>query len=471
MSAQGCSRRFAASFSMVLSLLVGAAAAQTASPTFAILVSFDGSNGLVPAAPLTQGTDGELYGTTDLGGGNGNVFRITTSGVLTNLNAFCSQVNCTGPAAPHSPLIQAPNGRFYGASEGGGTEGNGGTFFEMAPWGALTVLHSFCFSGTCAEDGNEPAGALIQSESGNFYGTALRGNTLDSGTIFEITPEGTLSTLYKFCSQANCTDGANPFGLVEGNDGNFYGTTIFGGTYGSGEVFRTTPYGALTVLYSFGSDGAYPNGIVLANDGNFYGTTSSGGAGTVFTMSPGGRVTTLYHFCSRAQCADGSEPAGTLVQATDGNLYGVTYQGGKSNNGIVFEITPSGVLTTLHAFDSTHGSAPAGGLVQATDGSVYGTTSVGGTYNSGTVFKLSLGLSAFVETQTSSGPTGSSVTILGTNLNGATSVAFNGAAAAFTVVSRSEITATIPSGATTGLVVVTTPNGTLKSNKKFRITP
>jgi uncharacterized repeat protein (TIGR03803 family) len=174
---------------------------------------------------------------------------------------------------------------------------------------------------------------------------------------------------------------------------------------------------------------------------------------------------------------DGMDGDGSnaLVQGADGNFYGTTFEGGAnaacysgSTCGTVFKITPSGTLTTMHSFNSTDGATPWAGLVQDTDGTFYGTTAYGAN-NDGTVFSLSVGLGPFVETQPAMGKVGTAVTILGTSLTGATSVTFNGTAATFTVVSASEVTTTVPAGATTGTVQVVTPGGTLSSNVPFTV--
>jgi uncharacterized repeat protein (TIGR03803 family) len=217
-------------------------------------------------------------------------------------------------------------------------------------------------------------------------------------------------------------------------------------------------------------------GLVQGSDGNFYGTTYAGGAtdsGTVFKITPTGTLTTLHSF---GEGFDGILPVAALIQATDGNFYGTTEHGGNQNCissgcGTVFQITPAGVLTIIHSFDKTDdGGYPQAGLVQGTDGNLYGeTTGFYGERMHGTVFKLSLGLAPFVKTLPTAAYPGKTIDILGTNLTGATSVTFNGKAAAFTVVSASEIRTTVPNGATTGRVKVTTPAGTLSSNVPFRV--
>jgi len=486
--------------SVVLALATALAAAVMATEsaqaqTFATLHEFDDTDGSNAYAGLVQATNGNLYGTTTEGGANnsslctgdapgcGTVFKITPTGMLITLYSFCAQSNCTDGAGPTARLIQAANGNLYGMTffggagscVSGGINYGCGTVFEITPTGTLTTLHSF--NGT---DGERPEGALVQSANGNFYGTTSLGGTNGSGTVFEMTSSGILTTLHDFC-QGACTDDGSPRGeLVLATNGYFYGTTSENVTSGTnvsdGTVFKISPTGTLTTLHSFdGTDGSTPfDTLIQGTDGNLYGTTLQGGAstacsfgcGTVFKMTQAGTLTTLHSFDG----TDGSLPYAGLVQATDGNFYGTTNGGGANGDGTVFEITPTGTLTTLHSFDDTDGDEPFAGLVQDTNGTLYGTTEFGGNHN-GTVFSLSVGLGPFVETQTTSGKVGAAVKILGSNLTGATSVTFNGTAATFTVVSKSEITTTVPTDATTGTVEVTVSGHTLKSNTKFRVTP
>jgi uncharacterized repeat protein (TIGR03803 family) len=450
--------------------------------TFTPLLNFDSTNGAYPFhTSLLQGLDGNLYGTASSGGadpspcrfapGCGTLIQITPGGTLTGLFKF----NSTDGEFPYAGLLQAPNGHLYGTANSGGANG-GGTVFEITPRGALATLYSFCAQASCA-DGLSPEATLLQATNG-IYGTTSNGGARGSGTIFAITPTGTLTTLHSFSGP----DGSNPsFGaLVQGTDGKFYGTTSSGGSSGFGVVFKMSSAGKLSLLHSFvGSDGEFPNGLVQATDGNFYGTTSSGGAtggGTFFSITPAGTLTTLYSFCPLGNpCPDGGSPGDGVVQATDGNFYGTTPSGGANGSGTIFSITPGGALTTLYSF-ATADARPYTVLLQATDGNFYGTTEQGGLLTCGginagcgTVFSLSVGLAPFVKTNPTFGGVGEKVNILGTDLTGATAVTFNGISATYSVVSSTYIQATVPAGATTGTVEVTTPSGTLESNVVFRV--
>jgi uncharacterized repeat protein (TIGR03803 family) len=210
--------------------------------------------------------------------------------------------------------------------------------------------------------------------------------------------------------------------------------------------------------------------LVQATDGDLYGTTTYGGAngfGTVFKITPTGTLTTLHSFDN----TDGAEPWAALVQGSDGNFYGTTETGGPGGWGTIFQITPAGTLTTLHDFQGTDGFSPVGGLVQHTDGNFYGAASSGGAHNHGTAYKLSLGLAPFVRTVPAFAKVGASVAVLGTDLTSPISVTFNGTPAAIAAVSPSAVIATVPAGATTGMVQVTTPSGTLSSNTAFQVLP
>jgi len=483
---------------LMLLLLVAATVATSPAQTFKTLYNFCSkrnpagycADGSTPLAPLVQGANGDLYGTTYLDGtnGSGTVFKVTTARKLTTIYNFCSQPSCTDGSRPQGGLLLASDGNFYGVTTEGGAYGDYGTVFKITPVGKLTTLHSF--NGT---DGSNPQSALIQASNLNFYGTTGLGGTYDYGTAFEITSSGTLPWVYSFCAAPWCPDGSNPNGLIQAADGNFYGTTWTGGGNASvcppglslpeGTFFQLAPSGTLTTLAVFcplyQNIGVNPDSaLVQAANGNFYGTTQDSyngnggidGDGNVYEMTPTGSATWLYTFCQQPGCPDGNAPL-TLILGTDGNFYGTTDGGANRAGGTVFEITPTGSpLTTLHTFTGTDGLYPVGALLLDTNGTFYGTTEAGGKYVNGTIFSLASGLGPFVETIPTSGAAKTKVTILGTNLKGAAAVSFNGTAATFKVVGSSEIKTTVPAGATSGTVTVTTAGGTtLNSNVAFQV--
>jgi uncharacterized repeat protein (TIGR03803 family) len=382
--------------------------------TFTSLLSFDGTDGAFPQGALVEGADGNLYGTAPFGGahGAGTVFKVTPDGKLTTIHSF----DYTDGEAPYTGVIRGRNGNFYGVTSFAGRN-EYGTVFEVTPEGKLTTLYNFCSVFNCV-DGATPYAGLVEGRDGNLYGTTYAGGAAGAGTIFKLTPDGTLSTLHNFCSYLDCADGTAPLtaSLLEASNGNFYGTTPMGGGLRVGTVFEITPDGDFTTLHNFCSlsncvDGANPEGTLIeGRNGNLYGTTSSGalGGGTVFEITPEGKLTTLYKFCSQPNCADGAGPDGGLVQGRNGNFYGTTYTGAETSYGYggrIFEITPEGKLRTLHVFCSERGCidgrAPVAGLTRAKCGIFYGTTFEGGVYGTsqcgvygdygcGTLFKLDL---------------------------------------------------------------------------------
>jgi uncharacterized repeat protein (TIGR03803 family) len=458
---------------IVLSLCA-ATAIPSAAKTFTVMANFTGPNGAYPLSTPVQGRDGNLYGTTYQGGASaGTIFKISVGGTLTTLYNFA------GPdgIGPTAGLILATDGNFYGTTEYGGANGRG-TVFKFTPTGTLTTLYSFCAQANCT-DGFNPGRTLVQGTDGNFYGTTWAGGahggvsgTGIAGTVFKITPTGALTTLYSFCAQALCADGDGPSALVQATNGSFYGTTLFGGANGqnqnnAGVVFKITPAGTETTLYNFCSppnatDGCGPSALIQAADGHLYGTTQTGGtnfySGTVFKITLSGNLTTFN--------TQPPAPQAALVQATDGNFYGTGY-------GSEFKMTPSGTLTTLHVNSRANGRPIYEALLQATDGNFYGTASQGGLTQpfDGTVFKLALGLHPFVQTVPTRSKVGQTIQILGQGLTGTTGVFFNGSSASYTVVSDTYLKASVPNGATSGFVTVATPGGTLTSNTKFVIAP
>ncbi len=432
---------------LCLLLIVCFAPLRSPAQTVTTVVTFNGTDGAKPYfGALVQAANLDLYGTTGGGGTGGNyggvVYTIDASGGMRTLYNFCTLANCADGEAPYAGLTKAGVGRFYGTTGYGGLSSNCpnqsgfgcGTVFEITQAGKLTTLYNFCSQANCS-DGDLPQAGLVEAHNGKFYGTTNGGGLpspdgSQGGTVFSITSAGGLTTLYRFCtvvSASSCADGEAPNAtLVQGANGNFYGTTALGGAHTAGTVFEISPTGTLVTLHSFCSqinsaghcaDGESPSGgLILGANGKLYGTTTFGGRtghGAIFEITPGVGIRTLYSFCSKAKCADGSTPEAALLYASDGNLYGTTYQGGAGSSctqngktisagcGTIFEITPAGTLTTLYSFcsqtDCSDGKYPYGKLVEASSGLLYGTTSAGGDFTGnqqgwGTIFNLSVGL-------------------------------------------------------------------------------
>ena len=353
-----------------------------------VLHSFTGgTDGANPYAGVVLDKKGNLYGMTPLGGSSysGTVFKVSPTGTETVLYTFTGG---TDGANPYGGLVLDQNGNLYGTTSGGGASGLG-TVFQLTPTGTETVLHSF--SG--GSDGANPYGSLIFDTQGYLCGTTYYGGTSNLGTVFKMTVSGSETLLYSFTG----ADGAHPLaGVVVDAQNNLYGTTFGGGIGGGGNgaVFEVSSSGAETVLYSFtGSpDGAQPKaGLILDAQGNLYGTTANGGNsvfGTVFKVTPSGTETVLYSFTGGG---DGSHPDAGLVLDALGNLYGTTSGGGSSNNGTVFRVVPSGAETVLYSFAGIpDGAYPEGGLALKGKKQLYGITYYGGTFNQGSAFKIAI---------------------------------------------------------------------------------
>ena len=311
------------------------------------------------------------------------VAHAQVSGTLTTLYNFTGR---TDGAFSIGGLAAGSDGNFYGATYQGGDR-NFGTIYRISPLGTLTTIYNFQGTG----DGENPYSTLVKGADGNFYGTSTLGDA-GFGTAFRITPAGALTTLHAFTSG----EGGSSFdGLTLGGDGNFYGTTVGGDSGnvnggGYGAAYRMTPAGAVTVLHTFinGNDGAFPQaGLTEGTDGNLYGASYSGraiGQGAVFRITRTGDFSVLSNYTN--------DQAGHLQEAMllgkDGNFYGTTFYGGSSANGVVFKLTPAGVLTTFHSFSGSDGRDLYSKLVQGNDGNFYGTTALGGLYDLGTVFRL-----------------------------------------------------------------------------------
>lgn len=365
---------------------------------YAVLESFSGTNGdgVSPRAPVIQGNDGRLYGTTSAGGtGNlGTVFRLSTSGTGYSILRNFTGTNGDG-ACPNAALLQGSNSVLYGTTTFGGAS-LAGTVFRMNPDGSgYTNIHSFDGS-----EGENPFAPLAQGTNGLLYGTTYFGGVnpahAPQGTLFELNPDGSgFSVLMNFDGFA---DGGNPQGpLCPAGDGSFFVTLVIGGGGGRGAILNVDEFGDYTVAYNFGDslgDGASPrSGIVVGLDGLLYGTTTTDGQygnGTLFSLNPDGTgYANLYPFAGGE--SDPTGPYGTLVQGIDNALYGIA-GGGISNAGTVFRLDLDGTgARILHNFTGAvgDGSSPGGNLVEGSDGTLYGITSAsGGVFGAGTVFKL-----------------------------------------------------------------------------------
>jgi uncharacterized repeat protein (TIGR03803 family) len=455
---------------LVLTLAVATIPAHA--QTFTVLDNFaiNGPGPAWPGGPLALGRDGDLYGYSYLGGANntGSIWKTDPSGKVSVVYSFATG---TGNDCQNGMTL-GTDGNFYGTALKNCT--GAGYVFKLTPSGTLTVLHTF----TGTPDGSGP-GLLVQYADGNFYGVTSKGGRWNYGSVFKITPAGKLTTIYSFSNLYLNIDSPT-YGLTVGNDGNFYGTFYDGNLPGG--VFKITPAGKLTEIYEFtgAADGSAPTGgLILGKDGNFYGATEFGGIfdgyagyGTIFKITPSGKGTVLYSFSSTDYAA---HPTAPLVQATDGNFYGVISgcaEFGCGGRNDIFKITPSGILTVLQEFTGANGSYPYSPLIQDTNGTLYGVAQQGGPVNGGVLFSEDIGAAPFCSLQSTSGKEGAQVGILGQGFSSSSVVKFGGTAASTIVLTGTTfITATVPAGALTGSVTVTTGSTTLTGRQTFNVLP
>lgn len=450
MRIQGCYRLICA----IVWLHIGVLPAQTVTN----ILNFNGTDGQRPTRTTpVQGRDGRLYGTTYYGGayGAGTIWAVQTSGTASVFYSFDGVTATT----PQSGLTLATDGNLYGVAG----SPSGDVLYRVTAAAALNVLHTFGKTDGCYA-GSPP----IEASDGNLYGTTMG---CGRSTLYRYTPAGTFTTIQTFVT---ATQGKDSFASpMQASDGDLWGTNGWGGTDQCGAVFKTALSG--TVLQSLlmdCTDQRHPSSpLIQAADGNIYGTSSGGGkdgAGSVFEVNANGALSTVYEFQSGSDLEDPIN----IVQATDGSFYGTAYGSGTDRDGGIYKIDGSGNYSVIYDFTtgSPHIVEVSTGLMQHTTGEFYGASGAGGIYRRGSVFSLDMGLAPFVAFVSRTGAAGQTVEILGQGLTGTSAVSFNGiAAASFSIISDTYLTAVVPEGAATGAVVVSTPNGSLTSNVDFRV--
>jgi len=460
-----------------------AANAQTYTPLYSYPQTDSGDTGIIWSSVLSQGRDGNLYSTIETNGTYtyGTVYKMTTAGGYSAVYNFCAE---GGPCAstggdPEGGVVLGFDGNLWGTTLNGGKD-SAGTVFKVTPEGVLTLVYSF----TNAEDDSAPYFSVLQGQDGNMYGVSEEQYDGQYGSFFKLATKGTI-TPHPF----DFTDGESPNLPVLGTDGNFYGTTYTGGdaTCQCGVIYKATPAGKITVLHKFtGFDGApydgeYPLGILVeGNDGNFYGTTYEGGnngtnnGGVVFKITPAGAYSIIHSFVWVAPSYDGQLPRSGLTLGTDGNFYGTTLRGGQAGYGAIYSITPSGAETVIYSFctvSCNDGFSPTTPLVQHTNGDFYGNSS-GNSLGGSVFYSLNVGLGPFVKLETWSAEVGGKVQILGQGFTAASEVTFSGGVGAkIDSVAATFMTATVPAGVLSGPVTVTTAGGTLQSDRNFLVKP
>jgi len=443
-------------------------------PSPVLLYPFQGGTTDVafPWGPMAQGRDGNLYGTGQARGANGNnggVFKVTPAGVETLVASFPGTwVNCG------FGLTLATDGNFYGTCQLGGAN-NAGLIYRATPTGVLTDIYDFLNTTT---DACCPLGGLVLGANGDLYGTTSDYSTSDSSpqVAFSISTKDVYKTLYTF-SDGN----AYPSLLTAGADGNFYGTEADAHGFGNvGGVFRISASGTFKLLYGFDNSvnvSGPSTGVVRDSNGKLYGTTafpSGTGNGALYDVTTGGKLTDIYNFPASLNF---DESANNMIQASDGNLYGASYNGGTSAGGGLYELTSANAFSSYSfATDSNMGNAPGAPLLQNTNGIVYGSTSSGNAAVAGygTVFQLNIGTAPFIAlvTPVYSGEEGAQIQILGQGFSSSSVVKFGGTEATTTTLTGSTfILATVPTGALTGDVTVTTGSTVLSTLSSYSITP
>ena len=367
---------------LVIVLVLAAMAAPGQAQTFTVLSNFTGSSGAYPYGGLMEDSAGTIYGTTYSGGSSS---AGTTFALLYGAEPVLHSFSGSDGSVPKGGLLRSQSGVLYGTTENGGADGFG-TVFALTNTGSFTTLYSFAGG---SSDGKYPYGGLVLDSSGNLYGTTESGGLFGLGTVWKLTPSGTETVLYSFSGP----DGSSPaYGsLLLDKTGNLDGVTAYGGASNDGVIFRITISGSLTVLHSLaGTDGSLAYGTPLEDSkGNLYGTAANGGAyggGTAWRLTSSGVLTVMHNFAGGT--ADGSYPLAGLVGDKTGAIYGVTYYSGAFGQGTIFKIKGS-TFTLLHSFNCpSDGCYPVGALIEDAKGNLYGTAYYGGPLGVGTLWKL-----------------------------------------------------------------------------------
>jgi uncharacterized repeat protein (TIGR03803 family) len=352
---------------------------------FTVLYTFTGgADGDSPSSGVIRDSAGNFYGTTSRGGasGQGVVYKLDTASHETVLYSFTGGVD---GGSPQNSLTSDSAGNLYGTTYSGGAA-NMGVVYKLDTAGQETVLHSF----RGGADGGTPEAGVIRDSAGNLYGTASIGGKGGVGTVYQLDASGQETVLYSFPGVA---DGAFPYaGAIGDSAGNLYGTTISGGAWTEGAVYRLDTAGQQKLLHSFGggADGRYPSaGVIRDSAGNLYGTTSQGGTagwGVVYKLDTTGQETVMHSFTNGA---DGGDPYAGVILDSAGNLFGTAASGGTANKGVVYKLDTAGQETVLYSFTGgADGRYPTAGVILDSAGNLYGTTYFGGTGSHGVVYKL-----------------------------------------------------------------------------------
>lgn len=449
---------------IILTLFVGAAGFSAQAQTPTVLYNFQNTATDICeiSGTLAQGRDGNMYGASEFCGANGNggVFKISPAGVESLVASFpIGWGGCT------AGLTLGADGNFYGSCVYGSGAFQFGSIYKATPAGVITDMYDF----TGASGAQYAPYSPIQASDGNFYGvTGYPGSAC--GNVYKMTSAGVVTSLHTFSG----TDCVPTSGLIQASDGNLYGTLELCSTFGNrGCIYKITPTGVYTVMYGFvDATGSFPaSGVIQGKDGQFYGTTSLGGPtgsnGTIYKVTSAGVITDLHQINVTTDGAPSS-----ILQATDVNLYGVGINGGVANQGSLYKLTSANTFTASLLDGTTTGSNPRSPLIQNTNGLVYGVTNSGGVSSVGTFFRVSTTAAPFVWLVTNTGKETAKVGILGQGFSSASVVKFGGTQA--TTVTRSGTTfllATVPAGALTGSVTVTTGTATLTSSQTFKVKP